>query len=668
MIGAAAALFDRRPRTAAWAAAAFYLAYALFATWPLALGLGRDVASDFGDPLLNMWILAWDSEQLRAILGGDFARVSRFFDANIFYPAPLTLAYSEHLVPQAIQILPLYLLTGNIILCYNLLFLSTYVLSAVGGYLLVRELTGGDWRAAFIGGLLFGFALYRAPQAPHLQVISAQWMPFALYGLTRYLNTRRYRALAGGTLAAVLQALSCGYYLLFFVPFVAAYGVWEIVRRRLFGDRRIWRDLVIAAVAAAALLTPFLLPYAWLREAGRFARGLNEVEGYSADVYAYFTALAEQRIWGGVLEAFPKSEGQLFQGAVPMILGVVALALWGERAWRAGREHPGRHGVVAAVLGTGIALCVIFTMATIFQRRLTLEMGLFVLRINDVGRVLLWGLGLLALLLWISPRARARFRALGTVEGFFCLSAVAAWWLSLGPQPRVLGRTLEMPSLYGLFYDMIPGFDGLRVPARFAMVVALMLAVVSAMAAATLLRRWPRVAGGSLALLCVLFLIEAPARQFPINGTTTANGYRPPEPRVYRRGRAPAVYQRMAEVGGSPVLLEFPIGETSWDLRSVYYSTVHWSRLVNGYSGFFPPSYGFVVLAFADPARVGDISWQALRSAGVSHVIVHEAAYLGEEPAQIKGWLRAHGAREIAREGSDVLYAVTQRAAQSPPD
>jgi hypothetical protein len=86
--------------------------------------------------------------------------------------------------------------------------------------------------------------------------------------------------------------------------------------------------------------------------------------------------------------------------------------------------------------------------------------------------------------------------------------------------------------------------------------------------------------------------------------------------------------------------------------------------MVIGYRGFFPPSYGFVVLAFSDPARVGDISWQALRSAGVSHVIVHEAAYLGEEPVQIRGWLLAHGAREIAREGSDVLYTVTQRAPQ----
>ena len=68
-------------------------------TWPLARGLARDVAWDLGDSVLVMWILAWDCEQL---LGDSAAATSRacatFFDANIFHPAPLTLAYSEHLV------------------------------------------------------------------------------------------------------------------------------------------------------------------------------------------------------------------------------------------------------------------------------------------------------------------------------------------------------------------------------------------------------------------------------------------------------------------------------------------------------------------------------------------------------------------------------------------
>ncbi|HEY3160551.1 MAG TPA: hypothetical protein VGJ78_16410, partial [Vicinamibacterales bacterium] len=95
----------------AWYAAAAYTVIAIVMTWPLAGGIARDVAWDLGDSVLNMWILAWDCEQFRGIFFGHYSHLQHFFDANIFHPAPLALAYSEHLVPQALQILPIYALT-----------------------------------------------------------------------------------------------------------------------------------------------------------------------------------------------------------------------------------------------------------------------------------------------------------------------------------------------------------------------------------------------------------------------------------------------------------------------------------------------------------------------------------------------------------------------------
>ena len=87
----------------AWIAAGAYLAVAILATWPLVLGLGRDVPRDLGDSVLTMWILAWDSDHFVKLLHGNSGGLTGFFDANIFYPARLTLAYSEHFIPQAIQ-------------------------------------------------------------------------------------------------------------------------------------------------------------------------------------------------------------------------------------------------------------------------------------------------------------------------------------------------------------------------------------------------------------------------------------------------------------------------------------------------------------------------------------------------------------------------------------
>ena len=61
-----------------------YLLLTMAATWPLTRGLSRDVPWDLGDPLLVMWILAWDCEHLLRLLGGDISRIAGFFDANIF--------------------------------------------------------------------------------------------------------------------------------------------------------------------------------------------------------------------------------------------------------------------------------------------------------------------------------------------------------------------------------------------------------------------------------------------------------------------------------------------------------------------------------------------------------------------------------------------------------
>src|SRR6478735_8153805 len=73
-----------------------YSVLAIAMTWPLAAGLSRD-ATHLGR--------GW-------------------WSANIFAPHPLSLAYSEHFLPQALQALPIYAVTKNPILCYNLLFLS----------------------------------------------------------------------------------------------------------------------------------------------------------------------------------------------------------------------------------------------------------------------------------------------------------------------------------------------------------------------------------------------------------------------------------------------------------------------------------------------------------------------------------------------------------------
>ncbi len=260
----------------AWRVTAFYTLAAIATTWPLVTRLTTSLPSDLGDPLLNCFIIDWGVDHLRTLADGNLGAFRDYWDAPIFHPEPLALAYSEHLFAQAIQAAPIVWATDNILLAYNFLFLSTFVLSGLGMYLLSRELTGSG-AAGFVAGLLYAFALYRVAQYPHLQALSSQWLPFVFFGLRRFFVTGSFRTLAGATTALAAQNLSNGYYLIFFTPFVAAYCIYEIA------DRRLWTNLrVLAGLTGAGLLTilvtlPFLVPYLVLRWSGFDARALSEV-------------------------------------------------------------------------------------------------------------------------------------------------------------------------------------------------------------------------------------------------------------------------------------------------------------------------------------------------------------------------------------------------------
>ena len=68
---------------------------------------------------------------------------SRLFDANIFYPEKLTLAYSEAMLVQALFAVPVIAAGGSAVLAYNVAVIAGFALT---GWALGR--TRGMERAA----------------------------------------------------------------------------------------------------------------------------------------------------------------------------------------------------------------------------------------------------------------------------------------------------------------------------------------------------------------------------------------------------------------------------------------------------------------------------------------------------------------------------------------
>jgi hypothetical protein len=90
----------------------------------------------------------------------------------------------------------------------------------------------------------------------------------------------------------------------------------------------------------------------------------------------------------------------------------------------------------------------------------------------------------------------------------------------------------------------------------------------------------------------------------------------------------PRLYAYLAHLPRG-VVAQFPMPRPGspphHDPRYMYMSTFHWMPLVNGYSGFFPPSYleRLEKLAtFPDPQSVA-----VLRNDGVRYVVVHADGY-----------------------------------------
>ena len=182
----------------------------------------------------------------------------------------------------------------------------------------MRDLTG-DRRAAFIAGLVYGFLPYRIASVPHLQVMSSQWMPFALWGLNRFVTTRiSDRRIAGpglarprfGTGALVMQNWSCGYYLLYFAPFVPLFVVHRMWTSGTLRTVRTWAVLTAAAAGTLVLSLPFLFPYQEAQSLFGIERPFGEVVSFSANVWSYVTASENLRLWGKALRFYPRGEGE----------------------------------------------------------------------------------------------------------------------------------------------------------------------------------------------------------------------------------------------------------------------------------------------------------------------------------------------------------------------
>jgi len=335
--------------------AVVYALVALWWLWPLPLHLADhaiyprsempEVAADYH---LIVWALAWDTHALLTHPGG-------LFDANIFFPAPRALAFSEHFLGYVPLFAPTYLVTGNPVLAANVLLLLTYPACGLAMAALARRFVSPP--AALAAGLLFAFCGIRYDNLYHFHQLGTFWLPAALLFTDRWLERARKRDAAALGVCFALQLLS-SYYLGY--ALVVLYGValpvllwrWSgaLERRRLVG---LAAAIVLGALPAAIASLPYL-------EMQRL--GLVPAAG-GAQVASLFTM--DPRVTMLQIQRYLTADGI---GPVGWLLALLALLV----GWRTGR-HARVLGLVAGLSGLLLAAG---PRVYVLQRRLWSPYGL----------------------------------------------------------------------------------------------------------------------------------------------------------------------------------------------------------------------------------------------------------------------------------------------------
>jgi hypothetical protein len=550
-----------------------FVLLALGMTHPLWLHLAHAVPGDIGDPLLNTWILAWDIHALLTDPGG-------LFDANIFYPLPNTLAYSEHLLSSAALILPLALVSGQPVVAYNLSLLLSFPLAGLGMYLLILGWTGCR-RAALLAGIAFAFTPYRLASIAHLQLLTIQWLPFSLLALDRVLKSQitnhksqitnrkpqgpARRAGASVTIHwlllivfTTLQVLA-SWYLAVFTGLVLGLYVLSWLGGRLLRQEPepAWRklaELVFAMVLVAGLTLPFVLPYLASLPQLAAARPPSVAASFRARPTDFLTAAPYLRFAGPVTKGWSERYGFTEENA--LFVGIVALLL--------------------AILG---------------------------------------------------------------LVGGFVRSKAGSWRVGALTAILAVSLALTFDGQYFALMDLLPALRVVRVPARWIIPTTFALASLAGLGAAQVGRhlntkheraRRVRFSDVAWVLLLLLLLVESFAAPLPLAKVESTTGLPP----VYFALRE----RRLAEPGRWAVL-ELPMHvapEPEYpETKRMYASTLGWWGLVNGYSGFSPKGQMELAHALSGfPAEEALKALSELGLAGVRYLVLHP----GEAPLDRTRW------------------------------
>lgn len=601
-------------------------------TWPWARMI-RDAVPDPGDAYLNSWILWWDYYQT-------FHDPVNLFQAPILFPYHYTLAFSEHNYGISLLMFPLFALGLRPLTVQGIAELLGFTLSGYGAFRLARTLSGSNG-AAWVAGIVFGFALYRFHQLGHLNYMFCGWIPLLLEALVLFARQRTWRGAIWLGIAFAMNALTCiHWFVLTLIP-LGLSGAFLLTRYRIWRDRDFWlRGATCLAVAGVGLL-PFLLPYQWASQMYGIIRTRKEASWYSARVGNWLSADPSNRIWRGFGPVPEAGERALFPGMLPLLLMIAAFYFGKPRGGSAsatGEGEPGsldceshRVRILVSALDLFALTCLIVAALVFGYKPSGIRLfGLNALRITHEGTPLALGLVTVLVRLCIAFPRVSWFK--GDRNLLETISAERhSEMLALGLIWTVVGfcGSLGMHFFFHRFlFDYIFIFRSVRVPARWGMLAYLGIALLAGLGAKRLIEalrlRWPRLRSlPAYALIGALLLFEQRAAPLRL-----VHGEADPD--------ALTLYFKQTPMRGG--IVHLPAGGEEGNYRYVLRQADHNRPLVTAVSGFGTPILNEVESLFRQqpiPDRFLDV----LEETPVSYLAVHRSRLRPEYRVSVENML-----------------------------
>jgi hypothetical protein len=371
-------------------------------------------------------------------------------------------------------------------------------------------------------------------------------------------------------------------------------------------------------VLSGAILYVFTIPYFSSFKFFGFRRGLEK----GADLKNYLAPVHHNVLLGKLLSPLGKAEHYLFPGITALLLAIVFI-FHKKNIWK---NIPKFFRLLTAIL---LLINLMILIATLLTEGFILKLGPITISAHSLAKQALFLCITLLLYLIISffifVFSRKKEASLEN-RNFYLYFFLFFWalFLSFGSDFTFAGQSTKiLPLPFKWFYRHLPGYSGIRVPARYAIFVIFSIVVLAGYGVKYLLlkiKKKETLIICTIALLVFINLeylsIPQRIRYFPI------------------KEDIPPTYTWLKERPGDFAILEFPfrtpIGN---DAMYMYFSIFHKKNLVNGYSSFFPPAIFYIRSVFNKFP-----SWACLdilKSINVKYIIFHPKMLKDEKAVKI---------------------------------